>query len=115
MRYAGLEIPADDTSDARLRDVKVIGVLTYSTADRVKREALLTCDNPQQAKLLRSYSDTTRAISVDEGSPMRIHISFSKIFPSAPNTIMQIPSARTISRFRSCRVAAALARKRLRR
>jgi hypothetical protein len=84
-RYVGLEVPPDDTADARLKDPHVVGVITYASAEQVIREALLTCDDPKQAQMLRSFADETRAISVSE-SPRSITISFSRNFPSTPAT-----------------------------
>src|ERR1039457_6099956 len=62
-RYVGLEVPPDDTGDMRLKQPNVVAVLTYASEDRLIREALVTCDDPKQAQLLRSYADTTRAVS----------------------------------------------------
>ena len=77
MRYVGLEVPPDDAADARLKRPEVVAVLTYASEARVKREALLTCDNHDQAVELRSYSDTTRTMSVTDGRPPRaVRISF---------------------------------------
>jgi hypothetical protein len=93
-RYVGLEVPPDDATDARLKEPHVVGALTYASEDRVMREALLTCDDPKQAALLRSYADVTREVSLAEGpfqkgsEPTRtIKISFSQNYPSAPATI----------------------------
>ena len=41
-RYAGLDVPADDTPDARLKEPHVVAVLVYAAEDRVLREALIT-------------------------------------------------------------------------
>jgi len=68
-RYVGLEVPPDDTADARLKRDNVIAVLIYSSQERVKSEALLTADLPRQAQLLRSYADTTRTVSLLDGTP----------------------------------------------
>lgn len=100
-RYVGLEVPPDDTHDARLKQPNVVGVLTYASQDRVIREALLTCDDPQRAKLLRSYADVTRNVSLVEGPPTApttakgkpgepsrtLKLSFNENYPSAPNTV----------------------------
>ncbi len=96
-RYAGLEVPPDDTRDARLKQPNVVGILTYSSGDRVIREVLLTCDDPKRAALLRSYADVTRAVSMVEGAaagqlkpvePSRaLKLSFSENYPSPPNTV----------------------------
>ncbi len=97
-RYVGLEVPPDDIADARLKEPHVIGVVTYASAERVIREVLLTCDEPQQAQGLRSFADETRTVSLMEvgpsaakgakrGEPSRsIKISFSQNFPSPPAT-----------------------------
>jgi hypothetical protein len=65
-RYAGLEVPADNATDPRLKRPNVVAVVIYSSQDKVKREVLLTCDDPRRAADLRSYSDTTHLMSIDE-------------------------------------------------
>jgi hypothetical protein len=97
LRYVGLEVPPDDITDARLKEPHVVGVITYASAERVIREVLLTCDEPQQAQGLRSFADETRTVSLMEvwpsaakgakgGEPLRsIKISFSQNFPSPPS------------------------------
>jgi hypothetical protein len=76
-RYVGLEIPPDDTPDARLKRPNVVAVLSYASADGVKKEALLTCDDPSRAALLRSYPDTAHTVSALEGRPTRgVRIKF---------------------------------------
>ena len=86
-RYLGLEVPADDATDARLKQPNVVAVLSYASEGRILREALLTSDDRQQAKLLRSYADVTRMSSVNEGPPRRIKLLFTQNFPSPPNPI----------------------------
>ena len=52
--------------------------------------ALLTCDDPKQAQLLRSYTDTSRAVSWVEGADQpsrRLKLSFSQNYPSPPGTV----------------------------
>jgi hypothetical protein len=91
-RYVGLEVPPDDNKDARLKQPNVVGVLIYASEDRLIREALVTCDDPKQAQLLRSYADTTRAVSWTEGA---LKLSFSQNYPSPPNTVeLRIPVRR---------------------
>lgn len=92
-RYVGLEVPPDDTTDARLKQANVVAVLTYASEDRVIREALLTCDDSRQAALLRSYADVTRSVSEEgKGASRAIRISFSQNYPSAPNPVeVRIP------------------------
>jgi hypothetical protein len=96
-RYVGLEVPPDDvpggTLDKRLKEPRVVAVLTYASEDKVVREALLTFDDPKQAQFLRSYDEETRVVALVEGprptakgaEPSRkIKISFSQNWPSPP-------------------------------
>jgi hypothetical protein len=84
LRYVGLEVPPDDTSDARLKAPNVVAVLTYASAQRVIREALITCDDSKLAQILRSYADATRTISFSGGS---VRLSISQNYPSPPKTV----------------------------
>jgi hypothetical protein len=89
-RYVGFEVPPDDTSDARLKRPNVLGVIIYASEDRLIREALLTCDDPKQAQVLRSYADTTRAVSLADGadqSSRTLRVSFSRNYPSPAGTV----------------------------
>jgi len=99
LRYVGLEVPPDDVSDTRLRAPNIVGVLTYSSAERVIQEVLLTCDNRELAALLRSYADSTRKVTLDEhrvpaapgkkatgASTHSITISVSPNYPLLPAT-----------------------------
>jgi hypothetical protein len=88
-RYAGLEVPPDDSKDVRLKEPHVVGVITYASADRVIREALLTADDPMQAKLLRSYFDSTWTLKLVEGAAgaRSLKLSLSRNYPSPPATI----------------------------
>jgi hypothetical protein len=101
MRYVGLEVPPDDTADKRLKEAHVVAVLSYASEDKVIREALLTCDDPKQAGLLRSFADSMREISLVEGprqsrtapgakavEPSRkIRIISSQQYPSPPSPV----------------------------
>jgi hypothetical protein len=101
LRYVGLEVPPDDTADQRLKEPHVVAVLSYTSEDKVIREALLTCDDAKQAALLRSYPDNMRAISLVEGprqartavgakavEPSRkIRILSSAQYPSPPSPV----------------------------
>ena len=84
-RYVGLEVPPDDIADARLKQPNVVAVLIYATEDKVLREVLLTCDDPQRARLLRSYADVTRTLSLSSGTTIKL--SFSENYPSPPDTV----------------------------
>jgi hypothetical protein len=87
MRYAGLDVPEDDIKDARLREPHVVGVLTYASDAKVIREALITCDDPKQAQLLRSYADETRMLTQTGEKSKSLRVSFSQNAPSPPATI----------------------------
>jgi hypothetical protein len=92
LRYVGLEVPPDDAADARLKAPNVVGVLTYASAERVIREALITCDDPKLAKVLRSYFDATRTIAFTGGS---LRLSISQNSPLRPQTVsITVPVAR---------------------
>jgi hypothetical protein len=80
-RYIGLEVPPDDTPDARLKEPHVVGVLIYASAERVIREALIACDDPKRARLLRSYADVARTVSLTSHT---IRISFTPSYPAEP-------------------------------
>lgn len=91
-RYAGLEVPGDDTSDARLKQPNVVGRLSYASEDRIVRAAVVTCDDPKQAALLRSYADATRVLSFSDGT---LRVTFSQNYPSPANTVeVRIPVRR---------------------
>jgi hypothetical protein len=85
LRYAGLEVPPDDAKDPRLRAPNVIAVLTYSSADHVLREVLITCEDRKLAQLLRSYADTTRKVMVDAAHNLTISMG--------PSHTVKIPVA----------------------
>ncbi len=85
LRYTGLEVPPDDTKDARLKDPKVVAVLTYASAARVIREALITCDDANRAQQLRSYSDEERRLTRNDAGALRI--AFSQSYPAPAATV----------------------------
>jgi hypothetical protein len=87
MRYAGLEVPADDGTNARLKDPHVVAVLTYASAERVLREALITSDDPKQAQALRSFADASRSVTLVETPARALKIAISQNYPSAPATV----------------------------
>jgi hypothetical protein len=86
-RYAGLDVPADDTPDARLRDPHVVAVLVYAAEDRVLREALITDDKPAEARQMRSFADETQEVTFIESPARRLKIAFSHNYPDAPATM----------------------------
>lgn len=94
LRYVGLRVP-DDTADARLKEPHVVAVVTYASAERVIREALITAEDPRQAAQLRSFADEVREVAVDGRDPGRsLKISFSQAYPAAPATLtITIPIA----------------------
>jgi hypothetical protein len=86
-RYAGLDVPADDTPDARLKEPHVVAVLVYAAEDRVLREALITDDKPAEARQMRSFADETQEVTFIETPARRLKIAFSHNYPDAPNTV----------------------------
>lgn len=96
-RYAGIEVPPDNTPSARLKDSHVIAVVTYASAEKVIREALVTCDNVERAQILRSYADSSRTLSATSDQPpvRGIRMTFSANYPSAANSAaISIPIAK---------------------
>ncbi len=88
LRYAGLEVPPDDSKDARFNDRHVVGVVSYASAEKVIREGLLTCDDPKLAVLLRSYADETRTLTQTGAvKSQNLRIGFSQNPPSPPAPI----------------------------
>jgi hypothetical protein len=87
MRYVGFEDPPDDAADARLKEAHVVGVLTYASAERVLREALISSDDPKQAEMLRSFADANRSVTLVETPARGLKISISQNYPSAPATV----------------------------
>lgn len=95
MRYAGYEELPDDTADARLKDPHTVGVLTYASAGRVIREALVSSDDPKQAQSLRSFADATRSVTLVETATRALKISIGQNYPSPPAPVtITIPIAR---------------------
>src|SRR5436853_55466 len=45
LRYAGLAVPPDDVADPRLAEPNVVGLVSYASAEKVIRQALITCDD----------------------------------------------------------------------
>ena len=84
LRYAGLDVPGDDVSDQRLKAPNVVAVVTYASAERVIREALITCESAKQAIDLRSFADASRTVTYAGHS---LRIAFSRNYPSAPSTV----------------------------
>jgi len=88
-RYVGFAASPDDSTDARLKQPNVVGVITYAAGDRVVREALITCDDPNQAALLRSYADAKRTLAAADHT---LKLSFSRNYPSPANAVeVRIP------------------------
>jgi hypothetical protein len=96
LRYAGLEIPPDDAADVRLKEPHVVAVVTYAAAEHVIREAIITADDPKQARQLRSFAEETRQMSLSgRESALSLKISFSQSYPAPSATVtVTIPIAR---------------------
>ena len=97
MRYAGMEVPPDDSADPRLKDPHVVAILTYASATKVIREALITADDVKQAQLLRSYADSAHILErVEQDAVVRsLRVTIRQNYPSAPNpVVLTIPLLR---------------------
>lgn len=92
-RYIGLEVPPDDATDTGLKDPRVVGVLSYSSAEKLIQEVIITCDDPERARLFRSYFDMTRSVSVVEKGPARtLRVTFRESYPAnQAMTTLEIP------------------------
>jgi hypothetical protein len=90
MRYAGMEVPPDDAKDARLKDPHVVAILTYASATKVIREALITADDVKQAALLRSYADSAHMVEgMEQDAVVRsLRLTIRQNYPSAPNPVV---------------------------
>ncbi len=96
MRFAGVEVPVDDIKDARLKDPKAVAIVTYSSPDKVIREALITADDPKQAVLLRSLADSEHRLeTIEQDATVRsLRLTIRQNFPSPPNPVsITIPIA----------------------
>jgi hypothetical protein len=80
-------VPADDTPDARLKEPRVVAVLVYAAEDRILREALITDDQPAEARQMRSFADETQEVAFVETPARRLKIAFSHNYPDAPATV----------------------------
>jgi hypothetical protein len=93
MRYVGLEVPEDDAPPDK--DPHMVAVLTYASAERVLRKALITSDDPKQAVTLRSFADASRSVTLVETPARALKISISQNYPSAPATVtLTVPIVR---------------------
>jgi len=91
-RYIGFEVPEDNTKDPRLKNPQVVGVVTYASAEKVIREALLTCDDPKQAVILRSFADATRTMRLLDQPALGVHLTITNTYPSKPVPVaIEIP------------------------
>jgi hypothetical protein len=89
MRYVGFDLPTSE------KDPRLVGVLTYSSAERVLREALITSDEPKQAQALRSFADASRSVTLIETPARALKIAISQNYPSAPATVaLTVPIVR---------------------
>jgi hypothetical protein len=102
-RYVGFDVPPDDATDERLRDPNVVGVLAYASGERVIRQLLVTCSDPERAALLRSYWDTTRELSVtgpgtaaDPGASLALSLAWKSYGPTAPESPASAPDTASI-------------------
>jgi hypothetical protein len=74
---------------------RLVGVLTYASAEHVLREALITSDDPKQAQTPRSFADASRSVTLVETPARALRISIKQNYPSAQATVsLTIPILR---------------------
>jgi hypothetical protein len=75
LRYVGLEVPVGEDG---------VAVLTYASADRVRRVAMITSDDAKQAQSLRSLADASRSVTLVGSPAQALKISINQNYPAAP-------------------------------
>lgn len=92
-RYGALDVPPDDATDARLNEPHVIAVVVYASTEKVIREAMITADDVNRARELRSYSDTRRTLTLRETPPLPpvLRIRFVSNDKVEKETLVEVP------------------------
>jgi hypothetical protein len=92
-RYGALDVPPDDATDARLNEPHVVAVLVYASTGKVIREALITADDVNRARELRSYADTRRTLTLRESPslPPVLRIRFLSNDKVEKETLLEVP------------------------
>jgi hypothetical protein len=92
-RYGGLDVPPDDATDVRLKEPHIVAVLVYASSQTVIREALITADDVNRAKGLRSYADTHRTVTLRESPslPPILRIRFVSNDKAEKETLLEVP------------------------
>ena len=92
-RYGALDVPPDDATDARLNEPHVVAVLVYASTEKVIREAMITADDINRAKELRSYFDARRTLTLRESPslPPVLRIRFLWNDKVEKETLLEVP------------------------
>jgi hypothetical protein len=95
-RYGALDVPPDDATDARLNEAHIVAVLVYASTEKVIREAMITDDDVNRAKELRSYADTRRTLTLRESPslPPVLRIRFVSNDKVEKETLLEVPITR---------------------
>ena len=92
-RYGALDVPPDDATDARLNEAHIVAVLVYASTEKVIREAMITADDVNRAKELRSYFDTRRTLTLRESPslPPVLRLRFLSNDKVEKETLVEVP------------------------
>lgn len=92
-RYGALDVPPDDAADVRLKDPHVVAVLVYASTEKVIGEAMITADDINRAKELRSYADTRRTLTLRESPslPPVLRLRFLSNDKAKKETLLEVP------------------------
>jgi hypothetical protein len=95
-RFGALDVPPDDTKDARLKEPHVVAVLIYASEEKVIREAMITADDTNRAAELRSFADThcTLALRETPSLPPVLRLRFLTNDKVEKETLLEIPIAK---------------------
>jgi len=95
-RYGALDVPPDDSTDARLKEPHVVAVLVYASTEKVIREAMITADDVNRARELRSYADTRRTLTLREtpSLPAVLRLRFLSNDKVEKETLLEVPIAK---------------------
>ena len=90
-RFVGLQILEDD----KVKDPRVVAVVSYASAEKVIREAVITCDDIKLAAQLRSLADESRSMTAGTELGPIVRIVFTQSFPAPPAPVtVTIPIAK---------------------
>jgi hypothetical protein len=109
-RYGALDVPPDDDADPRFKEPHIVAVLVYASTEKVIREALITADDVNRARELRSYADTRRTLTLRESPalPPVLRVRFLSNDPVEKETLLEVPVLKDDLNLAAAKVAAGL-------